>query len=138
MNATQPKTPDVPDPVTPKPDMPSPDVPDVKTPKMQVPDVPDVPDVKTPKMQVPDATVGVTGSDEVQAPLTKREKHLVSIITGQVLNQIDPVLIKMQQISNEAVSMGAQQKVQEIEQGIKNRIEMRINKINTLLGRRWV
>jgi len=69
-------------------------------------------------------------------PLTEREKHLVSVTTQQVLNQIDPLLIKLKQISSEAVSMGAQQKVQELERGINDRIESRINKINAIIGRK--
>lgn len=102
------------------------------------------PDVPVPHTDVPEipATQQETDDDpgasalDVPAPLTEREKHLVSIVTREVLGKIDPLLIKLQQISNEAVSMGAHQKLQELEKGINDRIESRINKINAIIGRR--
>ncbi|MEP2718438.1 hypothetical protein [Pseudophaeobacter sp.] len=98
--------------------------------------VPRVAPPQMPPTPTPDAIREGAQAGEAHDPLTEREKYLVNIITRQVLNQIDPLLIKLQQISNESVSLGAQRKLQELEQGINERIEQRILKINALIGRK--
>ncbi|MBR9653430.1 hypothetical protein [Thalassovita aquimarina] len=112
------------EPASPEPQTPS----EAQVPETDLPQMPETPMTEAPEPRSPP-----TAPPE---PLTEREKYLVSLATQQVLNQIDPLLIKLQQISNEAVSMGAQQKLQELERGINERIANRVNKINAIIGRR--
>ena len=94
----QPPVPDVsaPDPVV-DPALPNPEPPQVPAPDVPLPAEPPhaPPDPASPPVEpLPPLTP--------DAPLSEREKQLVNIVTRQVLSQIDPLLIKLQQISNEA------------------------------------
>lgn len=128
-SATEAEAQEVAEPASPEPQT----LAEAQVPETDLPQMPDTPMPETPTTAAPEPRSSPAAPPE---PLTEREKYLVSLATQQVLNQIDPLLIKLQQISNEAVSMGAQQKLQELERGINERIEHRINKINAIIGRR--